>query len=108
MATVDAERYAALADGLGAAFRRTFVHPDGTIGNGSQTGYILALHFGLLAPASRGDAVRHPVADIRRRGTLLSTGFLGTPYSLDVLADAGEIGLVYDLLLRTDYPSWAI
>ncbi|WP_132910522.1 alpha-L-rhamnosidase [Sphingomonas sp. BK235] len=104
--TVDRERYAALAVGLGAAFRRTFVHADGTIGNGSQTGYILALHFGLLAPATRGDAVRHLVADIRRRGTLLSTGFLGTPYSLDVLADAGEIGLVFDLLLRTDYPSW--
>lgn len=43
-------------------------------------------------------------ADIRRRGTLLWTGFLGTPCSLVVLADAGEIALVYDLLLRTAYP----
>jgi len=46
------------------------------------------------------------VADIERRGKLLSTGFLGTPYSLDVLAEAGHDRLVYDLLLRTAYPSW--
>jgi alpha-L-rhamnosidase len=36
----------------------------------------------------------------------LSTGFLGTPYSLDVLANGGEVELAYDLLLRTEYPSW--
>lgn len=102
----DAARYARMGADIAAAFRRTFVRGDGTIGNGSQTGYILALHFGLLDPAQRGAAVQRLVADIRRRGTLLSTGFLGTPYSLDVLADAGEDALVYDLLLRTEFPSW--
>jgi alpha-L-rhamnosidase len=45
-------------------------------------------------------------ADIERRGVLLATGFLGTPNSLDVLADLGRSDLVYSLLLRTDYPSW--
>ena len=102
----EAARYAGLAGRLGDAFRRSFVKADGTIGNGSQTGYILALHFDLLAPGARTGAAERLVADIRRRGTLLATGFLGTPYSLDVLADAGEIALVYDLLLRTEFPSW--
>ena len=46
------------------------------------------------------------MADIDRRGGVLSTGFLGTPFSLDVLADAGRADLVYDLLLRTEFPSW--
>jgi alpha-L-rhamnosidase len=46
------------------------------------------------------------VADIRGRGNLLSTGFLGTPFSLDALADNEQDSLVYDLLLRTDFPSW--
>jgi len=45
-------------------------------------------------------------ADIRRRRTLLSTGFIGTPHSLDVLADHGFGELVYSLLLRTEFPSW--
>ncbi|WP_295172982.1 alpha-L-rhamnosidase C-terminal domain-containing protein, partial [uncultured Brevundimonas sp.] len=54
----------------------------------------------------RAASTAHLVADIRRRGTLLSTGFLGTPYSLDALADNGQDSLIYDLLLRTDFPSW--
>src|SRR5262249_5625133 len=33
-------------------------------------------------------------------------GFIGTAYSLDALADAGFADTVYDLLLRTQYPSW--
>jgi alpha-L-rhamnosidase len=37
---------------------------------------------------------------------VLSTGFLGTPFSLDVLADLGRPDLVYDLLLRNEFPSW--
>ncbi|MEH3120712.1 MAG: family 78 glycoside hydrolase catalytic domain [Sphingomonas phyllosphaerae] len=102
----EAGRYERMAADLARAFRRTFVKADGAIGNGSQTGYILALNFSLLESAQRPEAVRRLVADIRRRGTLLSTGFLGTPYSLDVLADAGEDKLVYDLLLRTEFPSW--
>ena len=44
--------------------------------------------------------------DIEGRGGVLSTGFLGTPFSLDVLADVGRADLVYDLLLRTEFPSW--
>ncbi|HEX7781576.1 MAG TPA: family 78 glycoside hydrolase catalytic domain [Sphingobium sp.] len=102
----DVRRYQAMAASITQAFNRAYVRTDGSVGNGSQTGYIQALHFGLLPEAQRAAAVGHLVADIERRGKVLSTGFLGTPYSLDVLADAGHIGLVYDLLLRTAYPSW--
>ena len=76
------------------------------MGNGSQAGYILALRFGLVPEALRAVSAGHLVADIRGRGTLLSTGVLGTPYSLDALADNDQDSLVYDLLLRTDFPSW--
>lgn len=102
----DAVRYRDLADQITAAFQREFVRPDGSMGNGSQAGYILALRFGLVPEALRAAATAHLVADIRRRGTLLSTGFLGTPFSLDALADNGQDSVVYDLLLRTDFPSW--
>jgi alpha-L-rhamnosidase len=54
----------------------------------------------------RAEAGALLAADIRQRGTLLSTGFLGTPLALDALADVGETGLAWDLLLRTDFPSW--
>lgn len=88
------------------AFQAEYVRADGHIGNDSHTGYILSLAFGLVPPALRQAAADHLAANIRRRGTLLTTGFLGTPFSLDVLADHGHADLAVDLLLRTDFPSW--
>ena len=82
------------------------MRPDGSIGNGSQTGYILALKFGLVPAGMEAAAVKHLTDEIEGRGGVLSTGFLGTPFSLDVLADAGRVDLAYDLLLRTEFPSW--
>jgi alpha-L-rhamnosidase len=89
-----------------AAFQQAYIGADGAIGNGSQTGYILALKFGLVPEALRGAAAKRLTDDIEGRGGILSTGFLGTPFSLDVLADIGRADLVYDLLLRTEFPSW--
>lgn len=91
---------------IGRAFATAFIHPDGSIGNGSQTGYILALRYGLAPERLRSGAAARLVGDIRRRGIVLSTGFLGTPAALDVLLDLGERDLVYRLLKRTDFPSW--
>jgi len=67
---------------------------------------VLALQYGLVPDAQRAGAAARLAADIRRRGGALSTGMMGTPHLLDVLADAGHASLVYDLLLRTGYPSW--
>jgi alpha-L-rhamnosidase len=91
---------------IAAAFRAAYVDGDGRIGNGSQTGYILALKFGLVPEPLRDAAANHLTDEIEGRGGVLSTGFLGTPASLDVLADIGRPDLVYDLLLRTEFPSW--
>jgi alpha-L-rhamnosidase len=102
----EADVYRAMHAAIVAAFQAAFVKPDGTVGNGSQTGYILSLRFGLIPPALRMVAGQHLCTDIERRGGTLSTGFLGTPHSLDVLADIGRPDLVYNLLLRTAFPSW--
>jgi alpha-L-rhamnosidase len=104
--TEAARRWEARRASIGAIFARTFVAADGSVGNGSHAGYILALAIDLVPMALRERAAARLVADIRRRGTLLSTGFLGTPLALDALADTGHVGLAYELLLRTDFPSW--
>jgi alpha-L-rhamnosidase len=96
----------ALFQRLSRAFSQAFVKPDGTVGNGSQTSYILALKFGLLPEEMRQVAAQRLAADIRERGISLTTGILGTQFSLDVLSDMGSADLAYSLLLRTDYPSW--
>ncbi|HEU5443673.1 MAG TPA: family 78 glycoside hydrolase catalytic domain, partial [Steroidobacteraceae bacterium] len=102
----DAARYAAMRANIERAFAREFVRPDGRVGNDSQTSYSLALRFDLMPRTLRAAAGARLAADIERRGTRLSTGFLGTPYLLDALADTGHERLAVSLLLQTKYPSW--
>ena len=103
---VDAERYHCLRAAIGAAYADAFVGREGVCGNGSQTSQVLSLAFDLVPPRLRDRAAAVLAADIRARGMKLSTGFLGTPYLLDVLADAGLMDEVAGLLLQTGYPSW--
>ena len=88
------------------AFNQAFVYPDGTIGTGTQTGYVLALKFNLLPQQLRQQVADRLAAALRSRGVALTTGVLGTQFILDVLADAGYASLAYDVLLRTEHPSW--
>lgn len=104
--TADASKWRARHAIVAHAFARAFIKSDGYIGNGSHCSYILALGLDLVPQSLRKQAATLLAADIRRRGTLLSTGFLGTPMALDALAEVGEHRLVWDLLLRTAYPSW--
>jgi alpha-L-rhamnosidase len=46
------------------------------------------------------------VQNIEARDWHLSTGFLGTPFLLFVLADHGRTDVAYRLLLNDTYPSW--
>ncbi|PJI89328.1 alpha-L-rhamnosidase [Sphingomonas koreensis] len=102
----DADRYRALHAAIRDAYAAEFVGADGVCGNGSQTSQVLSLAFGLVPEARRAAAARVLTDEIRGRGMKLSTGFLGTPYLLDVLADAGWWDEVSGLLLQTGYPSW--
>ena len=72
----------------------------------TQTGAVLALHFNLLPESSVDAVVRDLVADIEAKDFHLSTGFLGTPYLLPVLARFGRVDLAYRLLEQRTYPSW--
>lgn len=102
----EAADYRALRLRIGAAFAVEYGGQGGRVGNGSQTGQVLALHMGLVPAEWRAAAARVLADDIRARGMTLSTGFLGTPYLLDVLADAGLLAEVEALLLQTRYPGW--
>ncbi len=102
----DAERYHALADEVRDAFRKRFVAPDGKITGGTQTSYVLALHFDLLPAELRPLAAAELARDIERRGNHLSTGFVGTPYINWALSEAGLLDTAYALLKQTTWPSW--
>jgi alpha-L-rhamnosidase len=46
------------------------------------------------------------VGDIVKRGWHLSTGFVGTPYLMPVLARFGKLDVAYKLLFQQSWPSW--
>ena len=102
----EARRYQALHRKIVAAFQRRFVTADGLVVSGTQTAHVLALHFGLLAERHRPVVTQALVKDIEERGFHLATGFVGTPYLLDVLEANGRLDVAYRLLEQATFPSW--
>ncbi|MEP6757262.1 MAG: family 78 glycoside hydrolase catalytic domain [Chthonomonadales bacterium] len=88
------------------AFNTRFVHEDGTIANGSQTCYALALHMNMLDEKGQALAMKHLVRDIEKCDMHLSTGFLGSPYLMLVLTEHGRSDVAYKLLMNDTFPSW--
>ncbi|MFQ3668838.1 MAG: family 78 glycoside hydrolase catalytic domain [Fimbriimonadaceae bacterium] len=102
----DAARFSDLRERIAAKFRETYVRPDGSLSNPTQTSYVLALQFGLLPPDQVAPAVENLVSDIGARGGRLSTGFVGVGHLLPTLADHGRADVAYHLLLSDEFPSW--
>lgn len=95
----DVVEYEKRADEIEAGFKKAY---DGDFR--TQTEHVLALQFGLTDHPQ--ETVTSLVAMLERDGVQLKTGFVGTPYILHVLSDCGHADLAYQLLLRTEYPSW--
>ena len=99
-----AERYGQLYETVRTAYRKAYVHADGSVEGNTQTADLLTLYTG-MATAERPLTDRL-VADIEAHGNHLTTGFLGTPFLLFVLDAQGRSDVAYRLLLNDTYPSW--
>jgi alpha-L-rhamnosidase len=102
----DEQAYTALLKKIKDAFVKEFVTASGRLVSGTQTAYVLALHFDMLPEDLRAQAAERLVDNIRDYGTHLTTGFLGTPYLCHVLSRFGYTDWAYKLLLQETYPSW--
>lgn len=113
----DAVKYAKLRDDVKAAFCSEFVNDDGTFKthinpangeeiSGFQSAYVCALWFNMLPSHLVPVVTDLLVENIRERGGLLNTGFLGTPYLLFALSDNGRDDEAYKMLLNEECPSW--
>lgn len=102
----DAQIYHTLHQEIVTAFRQRFISADGSVSSGTQTAYALALKFGLVPAEKCAAAVAKLVDHITQRQFHLATGFVGTPYLLDVLTDHGHLDIAYKLLQQETFPSW--
>ena len=103
--TNDAAKYDQLFDDISNAFDQAFVSTNGMVEGDTQTGYILALQFGLLPENLRAAAAQRLAQNIGQRGHL-STGFVGNGRICPTLEEIGRPDLAWDLLLTNTYPSW--
>ncbi|MCH8980225.1 MAG: family 78 glycoside hydrolase catalytic domain, partial [Armatimonadetes bacterium] len=101
----DAAHYRELFAIARQTFQKEHVHEDGTVTDDTQTGYAIALAFGLLDEPLRTNAAQKLAENIERRGCL-TTGFVGTKDLMLVLRDIGRTDLAYKLLLSNEYPGW--
>ena len=97
-----------LSAGVRQAWETEFLDSAGRVTDPSQANCVRALAFDLVSPERRATVTGQLVSLIRAAGTHLGTGFLSTPYLLPVLADNGEEGLAYELLMQDSEPSWLV
>ena len=106
----DAKAYRNLMREIATAFNGVFQHNqrgEYKYGENTQTENAAPLFLGIAPEATRGQVLEHLVADIARHDGHLTTGFIGSKWVMEVLAESGRADLAYALLTQTSYPSWA-
>lgn len=105
--TSDAEKYAITAATIKRAFLREYVTESGRIVSDAQTGYGMAIVFGLY----RSEKEKQRMGDrlawlVRAAGYRIGTGFVGTPLVAEALEQTGHLHVASRLLTQTENPSW--
>lgn len=75
---------------------------DGIIKSDAETVYALAYFAGFITTAETKNRLPYVV----RKTGYLTTGFIGIRFILPALCEIGETDLAYELISRTEYPSW--
>ena len=89
--------------------RRNFVEADGLLlkpMRGLQTACAFALKFGIVEGAAKAETKKILLDSIAAHDGCLQTGFLGTSFLMEVLAQEKEWDAAYGLLLQHNNPSW--
>ncbi|MDQ0770981.1 alpha-L-rhamnosidase [Pseudarthrobacter defluvii] len=102
----EAAELAELSANIRNAWETEYLDAAGHVTHASQANCVRSLAFDLVSPEHRAAVTAQLVELIRAAGTHLGAGFLATPYLLPVLADNGQLGLAYELLMQDSEPSW--
>ena len=100
----DAEKYADLADEILSYSRYEYFAPSGRSTVDTQTGYLLALRFGLSSNDKK--MAGRLKEKLKKNEGHLQTGFIGTPLLAEELTRIGAADQAYSLLFNEEYPGW--
>ena len=103
----ESRTYAAKADAVRSDFNARFF--DGgrhRYDKGSQTAQALPLVVGLAPEDERAQVLDALVSDIRANNNHVTAGDIGFHYVVDALLESGRSDVLYDMLERTDAPSY--
>ena len=93
------------AEGAKKAYNHHFVE-NGTIKAPRQAPMVRALALGLLDAEDQKAVAEKLNADVIARDYKVGTGFLSTPFILDVLVKYGYVDSAYRMLENTEAPGW--
>ncbi|MGB7760366.1 MAG: family 78 glycoside hydrolase catalytic domain [Bryobacteraceae bacterium] len=103
----DAQSYATEASQVRDAFNARLFHPErGEYDRGSQTANAMPLALGMVPPGYEKAVLRHLVDDIRSHQDHVTAGDIGFHYVVRALTDGGRSDVLFDMLSRTDSPSY--
>ena len=103
-----AEKFRFLAEEVRIAFNNKFLNrEEGYYENRSQSTQTWPLYFGMVPEDLEKPVMNTLIKDIVEiRDGHPSTGYVGTKYLLDLLTEKGREDLVWNMALKTDFPSW--
>lgn len=101
----ETERYRQLAEQIRNAFREEYI-VDKHLGEELQGLYVLAVAFQMVTGEDAKIFAKRLNELVMENGYCLQTGFLSTPYLLDVLWDYGYVETANQVLFQEKCPSW--
>ena len=103
----DAAEFGSRATATKASINAHLFHPNtDNYDKGSQTANAMALALGIVPEDHRSGVLGNLVADIRLHNNHVTAGDIGFHYLVRALTDGGRSDVLYDMLMRTDSPSY--
>lgn len=103
----DTDQYSQLAEKVKRAFNEYFFDQNlGYYDIGCQSAQALALSFGLVEDADRGRVEGYLCSSVNFRQRRITSGYAGTKWVIQAIADAGRPDIIWNRAIATDYPSW--
>ena len=100
----DAKHFETLAEEIRQAILHEYFTPSGRLAMDTQTGYIIALYFGVYR--DKGVLLEGLKKRLKKDCYRIKGGFVGAPLMCETLAANGMGDMAFRIFLNEEFPSW--